>query len=484
MNLGGAKVLFVEKNTKLAELWASFLARRGFDCAVHIYGSSDAGKLLQWGQPDVIVSGIEQLDGRFMSGEEIWTHVYGEKSVRRFIPVIQLTAAYIQAHGGDAPCGPAFSYLQKPVKLSQLLKVVKRARFQTLKVECQSSKSPIMTAELSSHALLGVLQFVGSGFKSGILMAESPQGEATLAFAEGVPMAAFCDILAGEEAVYEVLTWTSGQATFYEGALDTLERNIQAENVGVLIEEAQRQIAVVSKAESLLALPDVQIRLGSVAPGADPLKRLIAATLATEKTLKELLAALPNLTYRQLVVLLSAMETEGQIARTGRPRSSKGLSPEFCAEMLKGFEESDVMFQITHPPRIMVYSPTPSLAMRFIGALCGAELASSVIMRHLNLILNVSDAVKVDTPSLFADTAAVVVLVDPDDSSSGTDLRDFLDLLNASNIESTVLAYLERMGQGVTPPRQSSVSRGIRTTKFEFTREACLGVIASVLKAF
>ena len=485
MNLGCAKLLLVEKNAKLADLWHAFMTRRGFDCAIHIYGTSDAGKLKEWGQPDVIISGLERLDGRFMSGEEIWLHVYGEQPERHLIPVIQLTSSYLQQDGGGPLRGPAFAYLQKPVKLSELLGVVKRACFQTLKVDCQSSKSPTMTAELTSNALVGVLQFIGSGFRNGILLAESQAGEAAMVFVDGSPMSAYCGSLKGDEAVYETMTWTSGQATFYAGTVDPGERNINAENVGQLIEVAQSQIAAIAKAEALLASPNTQIKTGSTAmDSADPVKRQIISSLPKEKTLKELFAILPDFSYRQVMVALAGMLAEGQITQSGKPRAAQGLSPEFCAEMLKGFEGGDFSIQITHPPKIMVYSPTPSLAARFIGALCETELAASVIIRYLNLMLVVADAQKVDSASAFSDTAAVVVALDPQDAPAMPRFHSFMDLLSGTGMESAIVAYLDRGVNDTTPKATSSSGKGFRTTKFDFNQKACLGVIASIMKVY
>lgn len=480
MSLGNAKILIIEGNQELAQLWAGYLSKRGFDVQEFIDGTTELSQVHAWGQPDVIVSGVE-FNGNFMSGVEFCAQLYEDADKDRYIPVIQLTSE------SSAADSSACTLLRKPVKLAELLAALRKAYGQALKAKLQKTKNPVMTAELAGNALVGVLHFIGNSEKTGVALVESPIGNATINFRDGRPENAMCGDLAGEDAVSEVMSWAEGQVTFFAGDPGKLQANIVDRSVDDVIGEAKRQAAAIQEAEAAFASPDVQLQRGDAAleEGSDPVKTSIHEALKKRMTLKELRAALPALTYRQLMVKLNEAKQEGLVAGGGKPFGINGLSDEFREEMVRGIEENDITFQVTRPKKVGVFAAAPSLAARFIGRLCDEELASSAVMRFMNLMLLINDTQQPQQASSLFDTSVVLALFDPEDKGSIAATASFIALARDSAADTCAIAYLkpkdedpEKFLKLLYPENDKILS-----IPFELDKASCLDVIKAALRA-
>jgi hypothetical protein len=114
-----------------------------------------------------------------------------------------------------------------------------------------------LTGSLSEVAAADVIQLIGMGRKTGVLTIVGKEDRALLYFDEGRPVHAVYGGMTGEEAVYSVLTLTSGDFSFEAAEVDcprTISDDIQG-----LILEGVRRLDHCRLAKSSLPPPDAML---------------------------------------------------------------------------------------------------------------------------------------------------------------------------------------------------------------------------------
>jgi hypothetical protein len=436
------KVLIFEINQALAGMWADYLNMNFFDTRVYIAGDKVTDELVDWGLPDVIISGFEFYD-KILSGEEYCKTIYGEElSEKKLLPVIQLYGKYLSEENRNTLMGSAFSLQKKPVSLAVLLGIVRKAYFAHLNDYLQKTHSATMTAELSAQALTGILQFIDAGKRSGTIILDAPSGEnAMICFNSAKITNAECMDLVGTEAVLELLTWGNGRASFYEFDQPVREKS-QIPDIQNLLSEALRQKDELKRAESNFSSPFVTIHRNEKAKISDKaiFSEQIFMALETPKNLETLRRALPELTFRQLMVALNGMLDREEIFCKEQSRRKTRLSKTFCSKFLNILDSNKLSDATCHPVNIGVFSATPNLSKKFIGTLCDKKLASNMLLysdRYQMLLCEMYFSGKV---SDFLNYSAVIIIFDRSDSDSLATTVDFLDKLKKSHIDSYAVA--------------------------------------------
>ena len=384
------KVLIIENNRALAEMWSTFLRSHSINAGVFIEDDTPTSELEAWGEPDVLISGIEPVDGRIITGKELCIQLYGSSTTLN-PPLIQLYASYLNANQKQRMASTGFAIIAKPVNLTELLDSVRNAAFQALLSFYQNNHASAMTADLKGDALVGILQYIAATGNSGIILVKAPGNNAYISFLKGAPLTAQCGELSGTEAVYEVLTWEQGQALFFESDISEAPTETIPE-INTLISERQRQKEEVRQAEQRFDHPGVYIsRNDSIEVDPTLLSGRIYAQLSAPKNISELEAELPWLTHRQLMITLNAMLLMDEIHYQNKAVSNTEFSDEQCNLIADFLKEQKAANIAIHPVTIGVFSAVPQLAKRFIGTLCSKEIAAHTVIHSDSFTILLSE---------------------------------------------------------------------------------------------
>jgi CheY-like chemotaxis protein len=366
------KVLIVESNPSLATLWSTYLGRHGFDAAVFIDNQTDANTLLAWGLPDVLIVGGE-VGERPVSGEELCQQIYGHEQVEsRMRPVIQVYGSYLDEARKKRFAGNAFLLLQKPVTPAVLLEAVRKAWFRALSAGLQHQAPAAMTAELAGQALVGILQFIADGKRTGYVLVEGPAGQAVLMVIDGVIVDARCGILNGAEAVYEILSWAAGQAAFHAVPIAGHEGRALP-GLAALLSEGQRQAEAVSRLRPRLVRPGISLRRNeNIKITDDPATTRVYVAIEQDSPYEGLRAALPHLSERQVLAALQDMLGREEILIVGESAPAEPLSREVRHALLEWLRMPDAP-PLHHCTRFSVFSTPGRWGRRFLGLLTGRE---------------------------------------------------------------------------------------------------------------
>ena len=384
------KVLIIETNRALAEMWSTFLRAHSINVGVFIENDTPASDLTVWGEPDVVISGIEPVEGQVITGKELCAQLYGRsKSLNP--PLIQLYASYLNSKQKQRMASSAFAIIAKPVNLSELLDRIRNAAFQSWLSYFQNNHASAMTADLKGDALVGILQYIAATGNSGIILVKTQNRNAYISFTNGAPLTAQCGDLSGTEAVYEVLTWEQGQASYFESEISEAATETIPE-IKTLISERQRQKEEIRQAEQRFDHPGVYIsRNDSIEVDPCLISGRIYAQLSNPKNISELEAELPDLTHRQLMITLNAMLMRDEIHYQNKAASNVACSNEQCDIIANFLKTSKAANIATHPITIGVYSAVPQLAKRFIGTICSQEIAAHTIIQSDSFTILLSE---------------------------------------------------------------------------------------------
>lgn len=240
-----AKILIVDDEPWILHMVRTVLSRRGYQVETARDGEEALG-LARAAPPDLIITDI------LMPGMDGWALVRALRShhVLALVPVIFLTALDSEE---DRILGfrlGADDYLQKPFRYEELdLRVKKALRVGRL-VRQQASRftlppepgaRPGIQGNLADLGLCGVLTMLEMERKTGVL---EVQGDATgrIYLRDGTPLRATVagdPPVRGAEAVYALLTWTSGSFRFLAMDLDIADE-IGMATTHLLMEAARR----------------------------------------------------------------------------------------------------------------------------------------------------------------------------------------------------------------------------------------------------
>jgi len=486
------KVLIIESNAPLAGLWRAYLAKNGFDVKCFIEGAApdDGSPSESWGLPDVVVSGME-FNERIPSGEDCCFKALNSRPEGHgLIPVVQLYASHISESAQNALKGSAFKLLRKPVSLSSLLDSVRKACLKKLSTALQREGAPIMSAELSSQALNGILQFVDSNGKGGVVLVESPSGSALLSF-EGARLAeAECGALSGEEAALEALFWDAGSASLYKAPpRPPADDSDTKAAIKGLLAESIRQRAEAERMSRLVSNPFVTLQRNPSAKitGKALFSDAVFIALDAPCGFASLKAKAKALTERQLLVTLSGMLERDEILVTESAAGSSKLSAKACRQMILALDaEEGARPSIESPPLIGVLAASPVLAKKFIGAACGFPLASAALVSSQKSSLIISE-ICADCGNGAEGAAGLIVIFERSDPASLETTRKIM--ARTAALQSAPYCVAVPI-QTLTPVNEASPAElldlecsDVKVVRFEWTKASCAAVIKALLES-
>ena len=475
------KVLIAETNRALADMWCTYLNHHEMDAAVFIQDETTPEKLKEWGDPNIIISGLEPDNGIASTGTELCTNIYGEEKPLN-PPVIQLHASHLSDSAKHKVKAKTFMLIQKPLSMATLLEAVQKASFELLFSYYRDHHSSAMTAELKGDAIVGILQYIDASKRSGIILVKSETQNAYISFSEGKPVDAQYTSMTGTEAVYEILSWKHGEGSFFESDIpENAESTIP--EIPALLTEKSRQAEEIKQSQQTFDDPGVYIfincdvDLDPVSPSGR-----IYANLAKEKTLAELMGLLSDLTYRQIMITLSGMLMRDEIQYSNKAQKDLAVSEKICKDIIdaiKGKKAADVA---AHPVTIGVYSGTPQLAKKFIGAICSKNIAGNAVINAGNNPVIVSELPKSSHGIDFFDITASILVFDKADTEHLPNAVKFIQEVRNANSNVFIVAELSSSSD---ESAHTSHLLGIQedqnlTASFEWQPESCLAVIDKV----
>jgi len=408
------RILIIDTNGALAGLWAKRFESDFFEVDILVDGETKYSDIAKKPLPEVIVSGLEPERNAPCTPQEICSAIYGKKAGKALPALIQLHSVLLPPSKKAKIEKAAFSVMMKPVSPARLLEEARRAFLHHVRVRCEKEGEATMTVALQGGALLGLLQFVEMGKRSGITTVASSDNEAYIEFNKGRPIDAKAGRLAGEDAVMEILSWKDGQASFFERTIKN-DNPASIPAVKTLVEKHAKQTIAMGKAEDAFDDPDALIaKNGSPkAPEDDSDAVRILEALDGERSLSELTDALPNMPRRRLLSALGRLLDRHDVRRTRRVdmEDASGLSSKLVQEALAVLCGDDTSMLVRHPASIGVYCSEPRTARRFIGALCGRKMASHAVFaagKHHILLGEVQK--RAGSPDFFDVDASIVIL--------------------------------------------------------------------------
>jgi hypothetical protein len=477
------KVLIIEPNEVLADMWCAYLKQHSIDAFVFIPEITKAGDLREWGRPNVILSGIEPLEGHFVSAEDFCLQLYGKEDEVK-PPLVQLYASYLGESQIKSLKKSVFILLKKPVSFVLLLDAVRKASFESLFAYYRNNHSAAMTAELKGDALVGILQYIDATKKSGMILIKAPGKSAFISFNKGLVVNAQYAGFSGANAIYEVLTWQSGQASFFESEIDVESAGLIPE-INALIQEGHRQAEEIRQAENTFDDPGIYIsRNDEIAVDPSTLSGRIYANLAEEKTLGELKLMLSGLTHRQVMTTINGMLLRDEIQYQNRAQNDLAASVEMCKSIVDSIKGKRAAQLVHHPVNIGIYCVTPQLSKKFIGALCNKNIAGKVVISAGKQCVVVSELSQNGDNIDFFDIAASVLIFDKSNTEQLEESLEFIKKVKKSNSPSYIIAEVPDDCGGNS---QSAHLLGIKDGNniifdFKWTQKSTLTIIEKIFE--
>ena len=228
----GKKILIVDDNPNVLKLLNISLSKAGYD-VVEAENGELAFEVANREQPDIIISDImmPQMDGI----ELCW--MIRENSKIPLVPFIFLTSfddSEMEIRGFRAG---ADDYLNKPIDRKELLERVeellsRKDKLKTIEDSTESKKA--FSGDLKDLSIVELVQMLNLNKKSGILKIEGA-GKGEIYLKNGELFAAKTEAKQGEEAIYELVTFTEGLFDF-EIMEEEVERNINNSTMNVIME--------------------------------------------------------------------------------------------------------------------------------------------------------------------------------------------------------------------------------------------------------
>ncbi len=226
------KILIVDDNPNVLKLLNISLSKAGYDI-VEAENGEVAFQVANKEKPDLIISDImmPQMDGI----ELCW--MIRENSEVPLVPFIFLTSfddSEMEIRGFRAG---ADEYLNKPIDRKELLERVEELlnRTQKLKtIEDTTDKKKAFEGDLKDLSIVELVQMLNLNKKSGVLRIDG-QGKGSIFLKDGQLIGAQTEKKQGEEAVYELVTFSNGSFKF-EITDKGLEQNVSNSTMNVIME--------------------------------------------------------------------------------------------------------------------------------------------------------------------------------------------------------------------------------------------------------
>ena len=435
------KVLILEPNKALAEMWYFYLQQHAMDTFVFVSEETPVGALRSWGTPHVVISGIEPVNGHIVTAQELCYQIYGDKEELN-PTLLQLHASFLTELQKTSIAKSVFMLMKKPVPFAMLLDAVRKAAFEYFFLYYQNHHSAAMTADLQGDALIGILQYIDATKKSGMILVKTVTDRAYVAFNKGAVVNAQYSGFSGAQAIYEIMTWERGQSSFFESEIEEEPTGLIPE-INALILEGKRQAEEVRQAEKTLDDPGIYIsRNDEVAIDPSTLSGRISEALSREKTVGELKSSLPDLTRRQLMTTLNGMLKRDEILYVNHAQNDLALSVDACSSILSNIQGKRPSQIIHHPVNIGVFCTSPQMAKRFIGTLCNNNIAGKAVISAGQQCIAVSEIVQTDSGYDFFDTSGSILIFDKSKKEELGEALRFIEAVKQSHSPAFVIAEL------------------------------------------
>ncbi|MBS2014575.1 MAG: DUF4388 domain-containing protein [Deltaproteobacteria bacterium] len=223
---GRRRIVLADDEEALAWSLANRLQKAFPAAQVDTANSGEAALVLaKRGRIDLLVADIRMTG---MSGIDL---VIAARRLHPRLPVILMTA-FQPADMTRLESGPFTGFLEKPFEFDLLRDLVE---------EGLASMGPItgFSGEISVQTLPDIVQLYVLSNANGMLYVKHPSGEGRLYFAQGRILHATTDQSHGEEAFYEIMTWSSGEFSMHAGTAPP-ERSVNASWHELLLESVRR----------------------------------------------------------------------------------------------------------------------------------------------------------------------------------------------------------------------------------------------------
>ena len=238
----GRRILIVDDDPWICRMVGTALVRKGHTTEHARDGNEALQKALTF-RPDLVITDV------LMEGMDGWTLVRSlrARAELSMVPVIFLTALNSEDDrilgfrlGADDYLAKPFRFEELELRIERVLRTAAHAR-RRISEELASVSTVGLKGDLTHLGLSALLTLLEMERKSGILSIKTkPAGRVFLR--RGKVLAAFVEgdkPLRGADAVYKMLTWTSGPFEF--SALDVdMDDQIETSTTHLLMEGARR----------------------------------------------------------------------------------------------------------------------------------------------------------------------------------------------------------------------------------------------------
>ncbi len=203
----GLKILVVDDNPTILKLVCRSLEK----CGELITASDGADALMKAIElkPDLVISDYSMP---VMNGRALFEKLRARKETQN-IPFVFLASQKDIDERLRMVVDGVEEYFVKPFYARDLTHQARRiiARFHQQKMEKMGARGGTVTGRLSEMSLIDWMQSLEQGRKTCALILRSGADQCTLYFTEGQVSHATYGNLAGDQAVYKVLSWTDGE---------------------------------------------------------------------------------------------------------------------------------------------------------------------------------------------------------------------------------------------------------------------------------
>ena len=373
-------LLLVDGDVRSLRVLEVSLKKSGFNVTTAVSGK-DALDKVQTAQPNLIISDTDMAE---MDGFEFCEALKNNPDWKQ-IPFIFLTGqTSIENKIRGLELGVA-DYLTKPIYIKEittrvglLLQKTERARLET-----QRDSRTRFSGLLSDMGVVDLIQTIEISRKSGLIhFTGENQERAAIYFRSGKVIDAEAGRLAGEDAVYRLLTWGDGS---FEVEFRNVRRKdvIEMSSQGLLMEGMRRldewgrhleqlptllscfEVDVIELAERLPELPD---SLNAILKLFDGQRSLMGIIDASEFGDLECLEVISKLYFEGLIVEVTAAVATETLGEGGTDLSGEGWLSDDSAPLLPIEEEEEEITPAELDATEVDLSLQPSLVEAAIGA--------------------------------------------------------------------------------------------------------------------
>jgi hypothetical protein len=227
------------------------------------------------------------------------------------------------------------TYLRKPFNLDEVLARIEQVFRRVEASRAVSAESREIEGNLAQIPLVDLLQILAVNRKTGRLAVEREGERAEIALDEGRVVDARMGAVAGEKALYRLLTHREGQFAFVPGASGAEPRI--ARKVDELVLEGLRQADEVARLLPALPQPsdvlELAVHPSEIPPGLHPVTEEVVSLLDRQRPLQAVVDACRATDLEALRAVLALLE-RGYARRSGRAPVPTEAAPLLAAHEL------------------------------------------------------------------------------------------------------------------------------------------------------